>query len=69
MLGDAGANLLGAVWVWRLCKLSARERVRALLMLALAAGNALGEFSSYSRLIAASPILQWFDKISRQAGK
>lgn len=69
MLGDAGANLLGAVLGLAAVQTVSPGAGQALLMLALAAGNALGEFSSYSRLIAASPILQWFDKIGRQAGK
>lgn len=68
MLGDTGANLLGALlglsmietlggyWLWV-----------ALILLVLA--NALGEFLSFSNLIAANKLLHWLDQLGRQAGK
>lgn len=69
MLGDAGANLLGALaglalvnglpgrWLW-------------LAFIILLGANAVGEFYSFNRIIAANKILRWLDQIGRSsAGK
>lgn len=69
MLGDTGANLLGALLglalIW---SLGINWLCLALGLLALA--NILGEFLSFSRLIAANRVLLWLDQLGRrQAGE
>jgi hypothetical protein len=63
MLGDAGANALGA-----LCGLSALVTVntaagRWVVLAALVGLNALSEVRSFSRIIDAVPPLRWFDRL------
>lgn len=68
MLGDTGANLLGAILGLALVSaLSQSALVAALILLAL--GNALGELFSFSRLIAGNRVLLWLDQLGRQAGE
>lgn len=69
MLGDTGANLLGAlVGFGALAVLPSPWLPAALLILLLITG--IGEFSSFNRIIAGSKFLHWIDQIGRpQAGK
>jgi hypothetical protein len=67
MLGDAGANCLGA-----LCGMAALVAVPAaegrwVLLVALAAANAVSEVVSFSRVIDAVGPLRWFDRLGRRA--
>lgn len=64
MLGDTGANLLGALLGLSLIEIFSGIWLLVILI-SLALGNALGEFSSFSRLIAANKILRWLDQIGR----
>lgn len=64
MLGDAGANLLGALaglavvtWV------TGPWLIVVLVLLVL--GNGVGELFSFSRIIESNKILRWFDQIGR----
>jgi UDP-GlcNAc:undecaprenyl-phosphate GlcNAc-1-phosphate transferase len=64
MLGDTGANLLGALLGLALVgTLEIIWLCLALILLVLA--NALGEFFSFSRLIAANRVLLWLDQLGR----
>lgn len=69
MLGDTGANLVGALaGLTILTALPASWLFPALALLALA--NLIGELLSYSRIIEKSKILSWLDQLGRsQAGK
>lgn len=69
MLGDAGANLLGALaGLAIVTALSQTGIIIALALLVL--GNGAGEFLSFSAIIAKSKFLTWLDQIGRpQAGK
>ena len=63
MLGDAGANALGAVLGLALLHRHPERRRRALAV--LAALTALSEVTSYSRIIDAVPPLRWVDRVGR----
>lgn len=64
MLGDAGANLLGAlVGLTIITGFSGTGLILLLILLAL--GNAAGEIMSFSRLIEGSRALNWLDKLGR----
>lgn len=64
MLGDSGANLLGALaGLVFIESLGGIWLVLTLIFLLL--GNALGEFASLSRLIENNRILNWLDKLGR----
>jgi UDP-N-acetylmuramyl pentapeptide phosphotransferase/UDP-N-acetylglucosamine-1-phosphate transferase len=61
MLGDTGANVIGAVLGLAIV-LGSRESVRLVVMLALLALNVAAELVSFSRVIDAVPPLRWFDR-------
>ena len=61
MLGDTGANVIGAV-LGLAVVLGSRESVRLVVMLALLATNVAAELVSFSRVIDAAPPLRWFDR-------
>ncbi len=63
MLGDAGANALGAVLGLALLHRHPERRLRALAVLAALTG--LSEVVSYSRVIDAVPPLRWVDQVGR----
>ena len=65
MLGDAGANALGAVLGLALLQRHPRRRGEALAV--LAAANAASEVVSYSRVIDAVAPLRWLDRAGRRA--
>lgn len=65
MLGDTGANLLGALAGLILTtQLSVAGMGMALGLLVI--GNALGEMVSYNRLINANSVLFWLDQLGRR---
>jgi UDP-GlcNAc:undecaprenyl-phosphate GlcNAc-1-phosphate transferase len=69
MLGDAGANPLGAVMGLGLV-LSAHPRTRDLVLAGVAVLNLLGEVVSFSRVIDAVPPLRALDRAGRtRAGR
>ncbi|MCW2681592.1 MAG: hypothetical protein JWM62_2993, partial [Frankiales bacterium] len=63
MLGDAGANALGAVLGLALLHRHPEQRTRALVVLGALTG--LSELVSYSRIIDAVPPLRWVDRAGR----
>jgi UDP-GlcNAc:undecaprenyl-phosphate GlcNAc-1-phosphate transferase len=63
MLGDAGANALGAVLGLALLQRHPQRRAAALAVLAGLTG--LSEVVSYSRVIDAVPPLRWADRVGR----
>jgi hypothetical protein len=64
MLGDTGANLVGAVGgVWLLTELGENGRLVALV--AVAALTLYGELRSISATIEAVPPLRWLDSLGR----
>lgn len=63
MLGDAGANALGAVLGLALLHRHPGQRLRALAVLVALTG--LSEVVSYSRVIDAVPPLRWVDRAGR----
>jgi UDP-GlcNAc:undecaprenyl-phosphate GlcNAc-1-phosphate transferase len=64
MLGDTGANLLGALaGLWLVLTLSGTGQLIALVL--LAAITVYGEFSSISGLIERTPLLRQLDSIGR----
>ena len=66
MLGDAGANALGAaVGVALVSRLHSRP-ARAAALLGLGALTAASERVSFSAAIDASPALRWFDQLGRR---
>jgi UDP-GlcNAc:undecaprenyl-phosphate GlcNAc-1-phosphate transferase len=65
MLGDAGANALGAVLGLALLHRHPRRRGRALAVLVALTGTS--EVVSYSRVIDAVPPLRWVDQAGRLA--
>lgn len=66
MLGDAGANALGAVLgVCAIARLDSRP-ARATALLALGALTAASERVSFSAVIDSSPPLRWFDQLGRR---
>jgi UDP-N-acetylmuramyl pentapeptide phosphotransferase/UDP-N-acetylglucosamine-1-phosphate transferase len=66
MLGDTGANVIGAV-LGLAVVLGSRDSVRLTVMLVLLAANVAAELVSFSRVIAAVPPLRWFDEWGRRA--
>jgi UDP-N-acetylmuramyl pentapeptide phosphotransferase/UDP-N-acetylglucosamine-1-phosphate transferase len=61
MLGDTGANVIGAV-LGLAVVLGSRESIRITVMLVLLAVNVAAELVSFSRVIDAVPPLRWFDR-------
>ena len=69
MLGDAGANLLGAL-AGQAIVVALSKAWLPIILVFLVLGNGVGEFLSFSRIIERSKILHWLDQIGRpQAGK
>jgi UDP-N-acetylmuramyl pentapeptide phosphotransferase/UDP-N-acetylglucosamine-1-phosphate transferase len=67
MLGDTGANVIGAV-LGLAVVLGSRDSVRLVVMLVLLGFNVAAEMVSFSRVIDAVPPLRWFDRLgSRRA--
>jgi hypothetical protein len=64
MLGDAGANGLGALLGLALLRRAPERREAALGV--LAALTAASEVVSYSRVIDAVPPLRWVDRLGRR---
>jgi UDP-N-acetylmuramyl pentapeptide phosphotransferase/UDP-N-acetylglucosamine-1-phosphate transferase len=62
MLGDTGANVIGAV-LGLAVVLGSRESVRLVVMLVLLALNVGAELVSFSRVIDAVAPLRWFDRL------
>ncbi len=65
MLGDAGANALGAA-LGTAVLLGFGPRGRAAHLVGLAALTAASETVSFTRVIAATPPLNWFDQLGRR---
>jgi hypothetical protein len=63
MLGDLGANGLGALLGVRLASGSAATRIGSAVILAALTGAS--ERASFSRVIEATPILRWADELGR----
>ena len=67
MLGDTGANVIGAV-LGLAVVLGSRDSIRLVVMLVLLAVNVGAELFSFSRVIDAVRPLRWFDRLgSRRA--
>jgi UDP-GlcNAc:undecaprenyl-phosphate/decaprenyl-phosphate GlcNAc-1-phosphate transferase len=67
MLGDTGANVIGAV-LGLAVVLGSRDSIRLVVMLVLLGFNVAAELVSFSRVIDAVPPLRWFDRLgSRRA--
>lgn len=64
MLGDTGANVVGATIGWLAVWLTA-QTTRLGLLAGLVALNLLAEAVSFSRLIEAIPPLRWLDNLGR----
>jgi UDP-N-acetylmuramyl pentapeptide phosphotransferase/UDP-N-acetylglucosamine-1-phosphate transferase len=62
MLGDTGANVIGAVLGLSVV-LGSRESIRLVVMLVLLALNVGAELVSFSKVIDAVPPLRWFDRL------
>jgi UDP-N-acetylmuramyl pentapeptide phosphotransferase/UDP-N-acetylglucosamine-1-phosphate transferase len=62
MLGDTGANVIGAV-LGLAVVLGSRESIRLVVMLVLLAVNVGAEMVSFSRVIDGVPVLRWFDRL------
>ena len=62
MLGDTGANVIGAV-LGLAVVLGSRDSIRLIVMLVLLALNVAAELVSFSRVIDAVPPLRWFDRL------
>jgi UDP-N-acetylmuramyl pentapeptide phosphotransferase/UDP-N-acetylglucosamine-1-phosphate transferase len=62
MLGDTGANAIGAVLGLSVV-LGSRESIRLVVMLVLLAVNVAAEMVSFSRVIDSVPPLRWFDRL------
>ena len=67
MLGDAGANALGAA-LGTAVLLRYGTRGRLVHLVGLAALTAASEKVSFTRVIAATPPLRWFDELGRTSG-
>jgi UDP-GlcNAc:undecaprenyl-phosphate/decaprenyl-phosphate GlcNAc-1-phosphate transferase len=65
MLGDTGANALGAA-LGVATVLEAPEPTRTVVVACLLALTLLSELVSFSRLIDATPPLRWFDRLGRE---
>ncbi len=61
MLGDTGANVIGAV-LGLAVVLGSRDSVRLVVMLVLLGFNVAAELVSFSSVIDAVPPLRWFDR-------
>ena len=68
MLGDTGANVVGAV-LGLAVVLGSRESIRLAVMLVLLALNVGAELFSFSRVIDAVPPLRWFDRLGSERPK
>ncbi|MFI5053840.1 MAG: hypothetical protein ACHQDE_05715, partial [Acidimicrobiia bacterium] len=64
MLGDTGANVIGAV-LGLAVVLGSRDSIRLTVMLVLLAANVTAEVVSFSRVIAAVPPVRAFDELGR----
>lgn len=64
MLGDAGANVIGAMLGWLAVELTGRP-VRLGILAALIVANAASELVSFSRVIEALGPLRWLDGLGR----
>jgi UDP-N-acetylmuramyl pentapeptide phosphotransferase/UDP-N-acetylglucosamine-1-phosphate transferase len=62
MLGDTGANVIGAV-LGLAVVLGSRDSIRLGVMLVLLALNVAAELVSFSHVIDAVPFLRWFDRL------
>jgi UDP-N-acetylmuramyl pentapeptide phosphotransferase/UDP-N-acetylglucosamine-1-phosphate transferase len=62
MLGDTGANVIGAV-LGLAVVLGSRDSIRVAVMLLLLALNVAAELVSFSRVIDAVAPLRWFDRL------
>jgi UDP-GlcNAc:undecaprenyl-phosphate/decaprenyl-phosphate GlcNAc-1-phosphate transferase len=62
MLGDTGANVIGAV-LGLAVVLGSRDSIRLAVMLVLLALNVAAELVSFSRVIDAVAPLRWFDRL------
>jgi UDP-GlcNAc:undecaprenyl-phosphate/decaprenyl-phosphate GlcNAc-1-phosphate transferase len=62
MIGDTGANVIGAV-LGLAVVLGSRDSVRLGVMLVLLALNVAAEMVSFSRVIDSVPPLRWFDRL------
>lgn len=65
MLGDTGANALGAA-LGVATVLEASEVARTVVVACLLALTLLSELVSFSRIIDATPPLRWFDRLGRE---
>jgi UDP-N-acetylmuramyl pentapeptide phosphotransferase/UDP-N-acetylglucosamine-1-phosphate transferase len=65
MLGDTGANALGAA-LGVGTVLEASEAARTVVVACLLALTLLSELVSFSRIIDATPPLRWFDRLGRE---
>jgi UDP-N-acetylmuramyl pentapeptide phosphotransferase/UDP-N-acetylglucosamine-1-phosphate transferase len=68
MLGDTGANVIGAVLGLSVV-LGSRESIRVVIMLVLLALNVGAELVSFSKVIDAVPPLRWFDRLGSRRPK
>ncbi|MCC7078085.1 MAG: hypothetical protein IT198_13265 [Acidimicrobiia bacterium] len=66
MLGDTGANVVGATLGWLAVELAGAP-TRLVLLGVLVAANAGAELVSYTRVIDAVPPLRWLDRLGRRA--
>ena len=66
MLGDTGANVIGAVLGLAVVLGSRDEHRGSAVMLVLLALNVAAELVSFSRVIDAVPPLRWFDRLGRR---
>ena len=62
MLGDTGANVIGAV-LGLAVVLGSRDSIRLAVMLVLLALNVAAELVSFSGVIDSVPALRWFDRL------
>src|SRR5437763_14077156 len=62
MLGDTGANVIGAVLGLAIV-LGSRDSIRVIVMLVLLALDVAAELVSFSRAIDAVPPLRWFHRL------
>jgi UDP-N-acetylmuramyl pentapeptide phosphotransferase/UDP-N-acetylglucosamine-1-phosphate transferase len=68
MLGDTGANVIGAV-LGLAVVLGSNADVRLAVMLFLLVANVAAELVSFSRVIDAVPPLRWFDRLGRTGAR
>ena len=66
MLGDTGANALGAVLGVALIDRLSGRGARLTVLTALAGMTAASEVVSYSKVIDGTPALRWFDQLGRR---